>query len=125
MPKVKPIDQILDITAYAHETKVTFRMTRTDQTQDNAQTGGIEVPISIVYRLFHLGRAYDFQTIKFLSPTALTRVEYVHLPTLALEFERIFEIVNDPVARHYLQLLLGLLKNNRENTKTALLMVPQ
>jgi hypothetical protein len=125
MPKVKPIDQILDINAYAHETKVTFRMVRTEQTQHNDQSYGVEVPISIVYRLFHLGRAYDFQTVKFLSPSALTRVEYVHLSTLALEFERIFEIVNDPVARHYLQLLLDLLKNNRQNTKTALLIVPR
>lgn len=34
-------------------------------------------------------------------------------------------IVNDPVAQHYLQLLLPLLKSKRRDTKAALAVLPQ
>lgn len=124
MPKVKPIDKILDINSYANDRKVIFRIVGSDQEPSDANDS-VEVPISIVYRLFHLGRAYDFQAIKLIQPGGMTRIEYVHLPLLTLEFEQIFHIVNDPVAQHYLRQLLPLLKSKRHDTKTALLVVTQ
>jgi hypothetical protein len=124
MPKVKPIEKILDIDSYRNDRKVIFRIVGPDQ-QPRDANDSVEVPISIVYRLFHLGRAYDFQTIKLIQPGGMTRIDYLHLPLLTLEFEQIFHLVNDPVARHYLQTLLPLLKSKRHDTKTALVVVTQ
>jgi hypothetical protein len=124
MPQVKPIDSILAVESYANDKKVLFRITTPDRTTDPANDT-VEVPISIVYRLFHLGRAYDFPTIKQIHPGGTARIDYVHLPLLTVELEHIYSIVNDPVAHHYLGLLIPLLKSRRHDTKSSLLVASQ
>ena len=124
MTKVKPIEKILDANSYVNDRKVIFRIANPEQVPDDP-TNSIQISLAIAYRLYHLGRAYDLQTIKLIHPGAMTRIEYVHLPSLTIELEQIFDIVNDPVARHHLQLLLPLLKSKRQNAKSALLVLPQ
>ena len=62
MPPVKPIDSILDIGSYAGDRKVAFRLVGGGRLS-GALAATVEIPLPIVYRLYHLGRAYDFQTI--------------------------------------------------------------
>ena len=124
MPKVKAINKVLELESYANDRQVTFRILGSDSQPGDADNS-VNIPTGIAYRLYHLGRAYDFQTIKLMHPSARTRIDYVRLPLLTSELEHIAAIVNDPVVQHYLELLLPLLRSSRHDTKTALLVVPQ
>jgi hypothetical protein len=122
MPQVKPINRILDIDAYKNDRKIIFQVNDSLQPQEGANNM-VEIPISIAFRIYYLGRAYDFQTIKLIYPSGRSRINYIHLPLLTLELEQIFEIVNDPIVRCYLGFLLPLLKNIRTNTKSELIII--
>lgn len=123
-PRTKPIEKILDIETYSRDRKILFRFSGNRELhKGNAE--GVEVPITVVYRLFHLGRAYDFQAVKFLQPQGSLLIEYVWLQLLVLELETIAKIVNDPVVQHYLGALLPFIKANRSDTKSGLLVSQQ
>jgi hypothetical protein len=123
-PRTKPIEKILDIETYSRDRKILFRFSGTREPRKDIAEG-VEVPIAIVYRLFHLGRAYDFQAVKFFQPQGSSLIDYVRLQLLVLELETIAKIVNDPVVQHYLGVLLPFIKANRTDTKSGLLMSEQ
>ena len=120
MPKFKPTDKVLDLKTYANDTRmVSFKVVSGNTSDDPSQV--IEIPIAIAYRLYHLGRAYDFQVVKHTHPDSRNRIDFVFLPSLIGELRKIYDIVNDPVTRHYLDQLIPALEAKRQDTKSALL----
>jgi hypothetical protein len=70
----------------------------------------VAVPIAIVYRLHHLGRAFDGQAVKHLLPEGMFRIGFIDTQRLISELELVSTAVSDPVSQHYLAKLLPLLR---------------
>ena len=66
-----------------------------------------------------MGRAYDFQAIKFLKPQGRVIIPYIESQLLITELEKLPGIVNDPVVEYYLNILLPYFCSKREHTKNG------
>jgi hypothetical protein len=74
-----------------------------------------------MYRLYHLGRAYDLPRIVALHPTGSTLLDFIQVQVLALELELISGIVDDPALQHHIDSVLELIKQTRGETKMGML----
>lgn len=118
MPHIKPLSRALELATYASERTVAFRLVGRGAV--DASTAEVHVPLSIAYRIFYLGRAFDGQAIKSIEPRGSTSVDYVKLQVLISELELVGQAVRDPVSQHYLGLLLPLLASSRAHTTSPL-----
>jgi hypothetical protein len=98
-PRTKPLNRILELDTYTETRKVLFKSAPIREI-DNDE--GIEIPVAIVYRMYYLGRAYDFQSIKLIEPKGKVFIPYVDSQLLIAELEKLSGIVKDPVVEHYL-----------------------
>jgi len=105
----KPLNKVLNLETYSNQDRVKFILERGNGSIEPV-SDAVEIPISIVHRLYHLGRAFDAQAVKLIDPTASFRLDFFKLQSLISELELVTEIVNDPVTRHYLRKLLPELK---------------
>ncbi len=110
----RPISKKLEITTYEHDQKVRF----IGRGSDDAPT--VQVPLPIMYRLYHLGRAYDLGRVAGLHPTGNMVVDYVNSQTLSLELDLLASFVQDPVLQYYVQELEQLLAYIRSDTKRSI-----
>jgi hypothetical protein len=117
MSHIRPINKILDLSTYAGDPPVDFRLVG----GDDHELSRVQIPVSVVYRLYHLGRAFDFQAVKLMHPGSMTRLEYPQLQLLITELEQVASIVHDPVSQHYLASLLPTLRERRTTTACALI----
>ena len=122
LPRTKPLNQILDLDTYSETRKIFFKGQPVSEV-DNDE--GIEIPVAIVYRMYYLGRAYDFQAIKLIKPQGKILIPYVDSQRLIAELERLPGIVNDPIIEHYLNMFLPYLRSKREYTKSGILVKEQ
>jgi hypothetical protein len=117
---MRALHKKMDLQTYAHDKTVSF----TFKSPDSASTSSLApvlVPVPIMYRYYHLGRAYDLNQLKQFQPTGRTVVSFVPLQLLIQELEQVAEFVDDPVIQHYSQCLATAFKKMRNNTSALLL----
>lgn len=109
MPNVKSLNDALKLETYALHRCVKFSV---DSGSGSMGSGSdvVAVPIAIVHRLHHLGRAFDGQVVKHLVPQGMLRIGFIDTQRLIGELELVAEAVADPVTQHYLAKLLPLLR---------------
>ena len=106
---------------YAHDDVVTFRVGKAASPESQALSP-VTVPAPLMYRLYHLARAYDLRSIIPLHPTSGTvLIPYVCVQTLGLELELLSSIIDDPAIDQCVTQLLELISNTRNDTKFSLL----
>jgi len=118
--KMRALHKKLDLTTYAHDKQVEFEFKPSAGVALEDVTP-VSVPVPIMYRLYHLGRAYDLNQLKLLQPTGTTAVSFVPLQLLGQELEQVAELVDDPVIRHYGALLGEIIRKTRHDTEGTLL----
>jgi hypothetical protein len=119
MPHIQPLNDALSLDTYADQKTVSFTIIER-RTSGQAAKAEVQIPLSIAYRLFFLGRAFDCQAIKFIEPRGSTQIDFIRLQVLISELELIARAVSDPVSQHYLKLLLPLLKGSCGDTACCL-----
>lgn len=119
--RTRPLNKKLSPETYAHDDVVTFRVGKTASPESQA-LGPVVVPVPLMYRLYHLARAYDLRRIVPLHPTSGTvLIPYKDAASLGLELELLLDIVDDPAIGQYVGQLLELIANTRSDTKFSLL----
>lgn len=120
--RMRPLDRKLQLTTYANDKMTVFKYT-SSQSEPAGSERAVLVPLPIVYRLYHLGRAYDLHQLKNLHPSGSIVLEFVAIQLLVQELEQITDILADPVLRHYSSQLVALLVAKRSDTKGHLLVL--
>jgi hypothetical protein len=122
MPHVKPLNDALKIETYALHKSVKFSVDMASDTK-HAPAQEVAVPIAIVHRLHHLGRAFDGQAVKHLLPQGMFRIGFIDTQRLISELELVATAVSDPVTQHYLAKLLPLLRTTSASPSSAVKVV--
>lgn len=117
MPTGKPLDGISKEETYAAQEHYTFRVLGQSSTSRGEP---VELPAGIVWRLHYLGRAFDCQTIRQLTPGML-RFDYFQTMRLIGELELIARHVTEPLALRAATSIEALLKAARSDTTAALI----
>lgn len=123
--RMRSLGKKLDLATYAKDTVGVFRLAGLSPGQW-VSDDTVQVPIPVLYRLYHLGRAYDLHQLKNLHPAAGVVLDFVSIQLLIQELEQVADLVADPVLRHYTGLLIPYLTATRSETKWRLVVsVPQ
>jgi cyanate lyase len=81
----------------------------------------VMIPLPIMYRFYHIGRAYDLHQLKNLHPDGGKMVfDFIDIQLLIQEVEQICDLIADPVIRHYATILIPYLKLSSSETKWIL-----
>lgn len=112
----RPVSKKLELATYAHDKTVTFKVPGSG---DDALL--VQVPLPIMYRLYHLGRAYDLGRIAGLHPTGNVAIDFINSQALGLELDLLASFVHDPVLHHYLDQLEKLIEYVRVDTKRRII----
>jgi hypothetical protein len=123
MPRIKPLRSALELETYADERTVLFKLVGAPT--DAAIVTEVHVPLSIAFRLYYLGRAFDGQVVKLIKPNAMVRIDYTQLQLLKDELEFVAETTIDPVSKHYLALLLPMVAASTKYPSCALNVIEQ
>lgn len=118
-PSIAPLSKVFDLATYAHEKAVVYTLFGFDR-GDAKATLVVQIPISIAWRIHYLGRAFDGQAIKSIQPSASVVVSFTQLQLLRSELDVVSKAINEPVSRHYLELLLALLAKSSANPASCL-----
>ena len=111
LPRTVARSKVFDFNHYEATKKVLFKLTvKTEDGNNN----GVEIPVGIVYRMYFIGRAYDFQAIKLIQPQGKVLITYINAQILISELEMLTGIVKDQVLEKYLDALLPYLRRGRE-----------
>ena len=110
LPRTVPLSKIFELSQFETAKKVNFQLTE----KNNDISGGIEIPIAIIYRMYFIGRAYDFQAIKQIQPQGKVLITYINAQRLIAELEMLHSIVKDPILEKYLDTLLPYLYKTRD-----------
>ncbi len=121
MTKFKAWKNRLSLSAYEQSPLSTIQIV--DNKNRELIGEAISIPVPIMYRLYHLGRAYDFQTMKLLIPDGKKILDWHNLQQLIAEIECLSDVVIDPVINHYSSLLLAPLKETIKKTDCGLVYV--
>jgi hypothetical protein len=121
MPKVKAWKNKLNLDSYK-ESQTSILQVVGDV---NCMRVGekISIPVPIMYRFYHLGRAYDFQAMKLFRPEGKILIDWIHLQQICGELEYLSEIVIDPVITHFTALLLPVLQSFRTEKGAKMVIV--
>lgn len=69
----------------------------------------VEIPTSIMHRLFRLGQAYGIRQLRYFEPNVRIVVGTVEIPEFARDLHKLMALVNDEVLHDYVgQLLVAL-----------------
>ena len=115
----KSLAKIFDLRHYALSKRVMFNIGELGT--EVSDSDALQIPIGIVYRLYFLGRAYNFSAIKLVEPQGRSYLGYNTCQQLIVELEQLQSMVSDPVAEHYVKKLINFLINNRVDTEKGLL----
>lgn len=115
----KSLAKIFDLRHYALSKRVMFNIGELGR--DVRDEDALHVPIGIVYRLYFLGRAYNFPAVKLMEPQGRSYLGYNTCQQLILELEQLQSMISDPVAEHYVKKLVNYLIGNRDETEKGLL----
>lgn len=118
---MRSLGKKLELATYAHDKIVTFKFA--SKSQALAQPGNtVSVPLPIMHRYHHVGRAYDLHQLKNLQPTGSSAFDFISVRLLVQELEQISELIDDPVLWHYSGLLVPFLKSAAADTKDTLIL---
>lgn len=117
---MRALNKKLDLNTYAHDKTVTFTF-RSANDPDSQSFEPIHVPVPIMYRFYHLGRAYDLNQLKQFQPKGISAVPFVPMQLLIQELEQLANLVSDPVIQHYSNLLSTSFAKVRHDTRSVLL----
>lgn len=109
----------LELGTYAHDKVVTFRLASRVNELGNANSY-VAVPVPVMFRYYHLGRAYDLHQLKNLHPAEAHSIDFISIQLLVQELEQVSELIDDPVLRHYGNQLVSYLTAARGATKDNL-----
>lgn len=114
---MRALHQKLSLATYSRDELIRFR------SNNNSDQGdpGISVPIPIMYRFYHLGRAYDLHQLKNFIPAGISVVDFISMKLLAAEIEALQELIDDPVLKHYGGQLVDYIGRISVDTKSRLL----
>ena len=118
MPKIKAWKNRLSLSSYEQSPLSTLQVI--DSKNRELIGDSISIPVPIMYRMYHLGRAYDFQTMKLLIPDGKKILDWHNLQQLITEIECLSDVVIDPVISHYSSQLLAPLKETITRTNCGL-----
>ena len=121
MPKIKAWKNRLTLSSYEDSPLSTLQVI--DNKTRELVGDPISIPVPIMYRMYHLGRAYDFQTMKILIPDGTKMLDWHNLQQLKTEIENLSEVVIDPVITHYTSQLLVPLSETVSKTSCGLVYV--
>ena len=122
MPKVNPINKLLDISAYKGSR--TTKLQLVDNSTKSELSEPIEIPSPIMVRLFFLGKAYNLSALKRLDPESRDTLGCVSWKLICPELEFLNEVLSDPVVQYYLADLVLMLESNRTNKNGILKVTP-
>lgn len=71
----------------------------------------VEIPTSIMHRLFRLGQAYGIRQFRYFEPNVRMVVGTVELPEFVRDLKRLTALVNDEVLHEYVHRLLDTLES--------------
>lgn len=114
---MRALSRKLDIATYEMDKVTRFKL---DILAD-PQGEGISVPIPIMYRFYHLGRAYDLHQLKNFIPTGSSAVDFISMKLLAAEIEGLLAVIDDPVLKHYGDQLVQYVGGTLVNSKSRLI----
>lgn len=95
--KMRTLHKKLDLQTYALDKVVRFKLNIHPDQNDE----GISIPIPIMYRFYHVGRAYDLHQLKNFSPKDHCAVDFISMNLLVAEIEALMDLIDDPVLQHY------------------------
>ena len=121
MPKVKAWNGMLDLQTYEKADKAVIQLI--DNLKREKIGDQIEIPVPIMYRLYHLGRAYDFQTMKLFRPQGKMILDWMNLQQLSSEIEFFNKVIKDPIISHFMEILTPLLNSLRETKGAGMVIV--
>ncbi len=122
--RARPLNKKLMPETYAHDDVVIFQVGNS-ASPESRTFPPVAVPVPLMYRLYHLGRAYDLPRLVALHPTdGKVLVPYVQAQSLGLELELVASIVSDGALGHYIGQLLQLISETRSDTKCSFVVSP-
>ena len=121
MSHIKPLPKALSLETYANQRQVAFAWRKDSSAESDAVE--VLVPLSIAYRLYYFGRAFDGQVVKRIEPVGMARVEFIELQRLVDELQIVEATTTDPVSQFYLSKLLPLLRLSSGHPKSFLTVV--
>ena len=71
----------------------------------------VEIPTSIMHRLFRLGQAYGIRQFRYFEPNVRIVIGKVELPEFVRDLKRLIALVNDEVLHEYVHRLLAALES--------------
>jgi hypothetical protein len=77
----------------------------------------INIPASIMHRLFRLGQAYDIRKLRYLEPNVKLIVGSTEIADFVRDLARLKKLVNDEVTHHYADQLLSSINDGAHVTE--------
>ena len=114
---MRALRQKLDLATYSQDKVTRFKLSANSDPDDR----GISVPLPIMYRFYHIGRAYDLHQLKNFIPTAISAVDFISMKLLVAELEALQELIDDPVLKHYGDQLIDYIGGISVDTKSRLI----
>ncbi|MFC0677535.1 hypothetical protein ACFFGH_06680 [Lysobacter korlensis] len=104
----RPLQQKLEPDTYAHDKLVYVRVSlpRGDAPIEHVT----HVPLPLMFRLYHLGRAYDLPRIAAMHPRGSFYVDFISLQTLLLELQLLTSVISDPALLPHIEALAGMIE---------------
>lgn len=118
---MRALGKKLELATYANDKPFIFKFASKSMSTEHPEEV-VTIPIPIMYRYYHIGRAYDLHQLKNLQPTGDTSIDFISAQLLIQELEQIMELIDDPVLQHYSGLLILYLKGARSDTKDRLIL---
>ncbi|RSZ57799.1 hypothetical protein HF313_24660 [Massilia atriviolacea] len=115
--KMRALHQKLDLVTYALDKVIRFKLNFHPDPGDE----GIAVPIPIMYRFYHVGRAYDLHQLKNFIPTGSSAVDFISMKLLAAELEAVGELIDDPVLKYYGDQLIQYISGTAVDSKSRMI----
>ena len=114
--KMRALQHKLTLATYAKDKVTRFQLSPASDISDL----GVCVPVPIMYRFYHLARAYDLPQLKNFSPTGNVAVDFIAMRFLITEIQALQELVDDPVVQFYGDQLTTYMSGTSVDTKSRL-----
>ena len=115
----KPLSEKLKPETYAQDQMVRFEFKSSKESALQVSEP-VLVPVPLVFRIYHLGRAYDLHQLVAMHPTGSSSLSFLSMQYLNEELAQILKVVNDPAIHHYGKALTELITSVRQDTKGSL-----
>jgi hypothetical protein len=121
-PRIQPSARAFELDAFKLDHAMWFKLS-VPGSEGSPSPEEIGIPIAIVHRLHYLGRAYDGQIVKYLAGSGSVAIGFHDMQRLSSELSVVEEATADPVAKHYLAILLSLLRRSVAYPSSSLICV--